>query len=217
MSAVATRGAPHVHEGRSAVRVFLLHRSELVLLGMRSLLGGQAWVERCVGTSRVERVVELVRRYEPHVSLLQCANAAEAQRLAAQVRFAAPSSAVVFLCDGWSLTNAATRAFGGFASVTSDMAAASWPELVSRSASGLRPKPGPQLRGGPELTLTERERQILQAVASGATNREIATALLISVDTVKDHLSRSFRKLGVRNRAQAVACARSVGALTGNP
>jgi len=50
-----------------------------------------------------------------------------------------------------------------------------------------------------------RERQVLQLVADGLTNFEIATRLFLSESTVKSHLSSSFRKLGVSSRAEAAA------------
>lgn len=53
---------------------------------------------------------------------------------------------------------------------------------------------------GDSNRLTARERQIAAAIADGLTNREIATALDITVDTVKTHTDRIFMKLGLRNR-----------------
>ena len=55
--------------------------------------------------------------------------------------------------------------------------------------------------------LTARELDILRLVAGGQTNKEIATALFISADTVKGHLETIYRKLGVSDRAHAVAVA----------
>jgi DNA-binding NarL/FixJ family response regulator len=50
-----------------------------------------------------------------------------------------------------------------------------------------------------------REKQVLQLVADGLTNAEIADRLFLSESTVKSHLSSSFRKLGVSSRAEAAA------------
>ena len=55
--------------------------------------------------------------------------------------------------------------------------------------------------------LTARELQVLRLVAAGNTNREIATALVISEHTVRRHLQNSFAKLGVSSRAAATAFA----------
>lgn len=51
--------------------------------------------------------------------------------------------------------------------------------------------------------LTARERQILDLLAAGLRNREIALELSISEATIENHLHHIFEKLGVRNRVQA--------------
>jgi DNA-binding CsgD family transcriptional regulator len=55
--------------------------------------------------------------------------------------------------------------------------------------------------------LSDREREVVRLVQRGLTNAEIAEALGISLATVKTHLTRSFRKLGARSRAEAIAIA----------
>ena len=52
--------------------------------------------------------------------------------------------------------------------------------------------------------LSEREREVLQWLASGASNREISQQLYITESTVKRHVYNIFGKLNVRNRTQAV-------------
>ena len=63
----------------------------------------------------------------------------------------------------------------------------------------------PPKRANPHEVLSRRERQVLELVARGRTNDEIATALFISPVTVKAHLRRTYGKLGVRNRVEAAA------------
>ena len=55
------------------------------------------------------------------------------------------------------------------------------------------------------LELSAREREILANLAHGSTNHDIAEALAISLFTVKNHMKRIFRKIGVSNRTQAAA------------
>ena len=65
----------------------------------------------------------------------------------------------------------------------------------------------------PAPLLTEREREVLDLVAAGSTNREIAEQLFLSPHTVKEHTSALYRKLGARNRAEAVQLAQRIGLL----
>jgi DNA-binding NarL/FixJ family response regulator len=55
------------------------------------------------------------------------------------------------------------------------------------------------------LTLSHRERQVLDGLVEGGTNAEIARSLFLSESTVKSHLATAFSKLGVRNRRDAAA------------
>jgi DNA-binding NarL/FixJ family response regulator len=57
----------------------------------------------------------------------------------------------------------------------------------------------------PAMTLTERELQVLTGMSQGKSNAEIGRSLYLSEDTIKTHARRLFRKLGVNDRAQAVA------------
>ncbi|MFZ1662098.1 MAG: response regulator transcription factor [Paracoccaceae bacterium] len=62
-----------------------------------------------------------------------------------------------------------------------------------------------ELQTDPIHQLTRRERSLLEALSKGLSNRELARDFDISANTVKFHLSNLFEKLGVRNRAQAIA------------
>ena len=68
-------------------------------------------------------------------------------------------------------------------------------------------------RGLAGVALSPREREVLRMVATGATNAEIAESLSIARDTVKTLLARTFEKLGVHRRAEAVAAAYKLGLL----
>ncbi|UJW28436.1 response regulator transcription factor [Saccharothrix sp. AJ9571] len=62
-----------------------------------------------------------------------------------------------------------------------------------------------QVRRSGAGTLTDREKQVLQLVANGSSNREAATALFIGEASIKTHLQHIYDKFGVRDRASAVA------------
>jgi DNA-binding NarL/FixJ family response regulator len=65
----------------------------------------------------------------------------------------------------------------------------------------------------PPSELTAREIEVLRLIAQGATNREIATQLVISEGTVKNHISHMLSRLGLRDRTQAAIYAREHGLL----
>lgn len=62
-----------------------------------------------------------------------------------------------------------------------------------------------------ELTITRRELEILELIAHGMSNREIAEKLFVSENTVKTHSSRLFDKLGAKRRTQAVQLGKELG------
>jgi two-component system, NarL family, response regulator LiaR len=64
-----------------------------------------------------------------------------------------------------------------------------------------------------ELNITPREFEILELIARGLSNREIAEKLFVSENTVKTHSSRVFDKLGAKRRTQAVQFAKEFGLL----
>lgn len=82
------------------------------------------------------------------------------------------------------------------------------PKVASRLATHVR-RPG----GSP--TLSAREREVLTLVARGTSNRAIAEELFVSEATVKTHLAHVFEKLGVADRAAAVARGYEQGILGG--
>lgn len=64
------------------------------------------------------------------------------------------------------------------------------------------------------LTLSKREKEVLELVAEGYSNQEIADKLFVSLNTTKTHISKIYSKLGVSRRTQAVQKARSIVANT---
>ncbi|MGH7446916.1 MAG: alpha/beta fold hydrolase [Longimicrobiales bacterium] len=68
----------------------------------------------------------------------------------------------------------------------------------------------PRSRGS-VTALTRRERDVLELIARGADNHAIAERLFLSSSTVRNHITRIFAKLGVRNRAEAIVHARRTG------
>jgi DNA-binding NarL/FixJ family response regulator len=82
------------------------------------------------------------------------------------------------------------------------------PAVASRALAAFA---GAQPRGGPFAELTEREHEILDLVARGLTNQAIASRLVLSEKTIRNHVSNVFMKLQVGDRATAIVRAREAG------
>jgi len=65
----------------------------------------------------------------------------------------------------------------------------------------------------PAVSLTRREQEVLRLLAAGASNQDIAHTLVISLDTVKKHVSNLLGKLGASSRTQAISQARALSLL----
>jgi DNA-binding NarL/FixJ family response regulator len=106
---------------------------------------------------------------------------------------------------------AATRAVAG---------GAAWldPKVAPRVLSMFRSTLVPRRAEAVKLErLTEREHSVLRLMARGATNTEIATALIVSEATVKTHVGSIFAKLGARDRAAAIVFAYDHGLVDPHP
>jgi DNA-binding NarL/FixJ family response regulator len=87
--------------------------------------------------------------------------------------------------------------------------------LLDRFAGSLPGAPEPP---APELAeLTDREREVLALLAEGLSNAELAERLFLSETTVKTHVSSILRKLGLRDRVQAVVLAYQAGLVRPGP
>jgi len=89
-------------------------------------------------------------------------------------------------------------------------------EHLTRILRAFRPRRGREAeaapsRGGLIEPLTEREGEVLRLLAQGRRNREIADELVVTVETVKKHVSHIFDKLGATSRTEAVGRARNFG------
>ncbi|SDC13259.1 Serine/threonine protein kinase [Paenibacillus sp. UNCCL117] len=110
-------------------------------------------------------------------------------------------TAGVFVGDGLSLLQMLALQMGQVHALTQYF------EPSSREESGREPLPG----SAPALT--NRELDVLQGVAAGLSNKEIADRLVMSAGTVKVHVRNVFDKLGVNNRVKAVAMAAKLNLL----
>jgi DNA-binding NarL/FixJ family response regulator len=155
---------------------------------------------RVIGTHRPESVsvdFELLRRVReafPELAVLVVACCADRQHHSSQPRSIARGRARSVLDAGL------------FAAV---LAAARGEQAAPGSGHAPLPPPGTPR----ELQLTAREEQVLQLLADGLTNRDIAEALAVSIKTVEVHVKHLFVKLDAGSRTQVVRNARLHGLL----
>ena len=64
-----------------------------------------------------------------------------------------------------------------------------------------------------DLNVSDREYQVLELLATGLSNQEIADKLFVSLNTIKTHSSNLYSKLGAKRRTQAIENARNMGIL----
>jgi len=88
------------------------------------------------------------------------------------------------------------------------------PSVTRRLIAEFAERPEPSRRGRVLDTLTDREREVLEELARGCSNAEIAEALYVSETTVKTHVSHVLAKLHLRDRVQAVVAAYESGLVT---
>jgi RNA polymerase sigma factor (sigma-70 family) len=87
------------------------------------------------------------------------------------------------------------------------------PSVTRRVIDRMATQPVATLSGARLDRLTPREREVLELVGRGLSNREIAEALVIEESTVKTHVKRILMKLGLRDRVQAVILAYETGVI----
>lgn len=196
-----------------ALRVLVVDDHDVVHWGFRLLLERQSWVESCAAASNGEDAALQVARLRPHVALVDLFLAGESgAEVAEELLRAHPALKVLLISGAGRISPAVARAAGATGFVSKDWGAADVVRAVRMVALGQEVfAPGPKSNG---VELSAREREVVTHVAAGLTNSEIAATLYLSPHTVKEHTSSIYRKLGVRNRAEAVKAAQRLGLLT---
>jgi two-component system response regulator DesR len=196
--------------GGRRLRILVIDDHDVVQWGFRLLLTEQPWVERCLTARTAQEGVALAEQWEPHVALvdlfLEDGSGAE---LCGVLRQRSPRTRVLLISGAGRISPSAARAAGASGFISKDREAAD----VARAVRlvGMGRTVFTRTSEQPAAPLSEREREVLGLVAGGATNREIGERLFLSTYTVKEHTSALYRKLGVRNRAEAVQRAQRIG------
>jgi len=195
------------------LRVLVVDDHDVVHWGFRLMLGELDWVERCLSARNGDEARDLTRRYAPDVALVDLFLVAESgPDVCERLRTERPELRVLLISGAGRISDTTARACGASGFVPKDWPAADIARAVRMVALGMalfEPPPA----AFAQIALTGREREVLERVAGGATNREIAASLHLSPHTVKEHTSALYRKLDVRNRAEAVQRAQRLGLL----
>ncbi|MEK6229743.1 MAG: response regulator transcription factor [Actinomycetota bacterium] len=192
------------------LRVLVVDDHDVVHWGFRLLFTEQSWVERCLTARTSEEAIELARRYSPQVALVDLFIGEQSgAELCETLRRESPGVRVLLLSGAGWISPEAAKAAGAAGFVSKDWSAEDITRAVRMVGNGMTVfAPRSDTSAAP---LTDREREVLGLMASGATNREIAAQLHLSRHTVKEHTSALYRKLDVRNRAEAVQRAERLG------
>ncbi|MEA2212790.1 MAG: hypothetical protein QOF83_2738 [Solirubrobacteraceae bacterium] len=201
---------PAVSERR--LRVLVVDDHDVVHWGFRVMLGEQPWVQRCLAARSGAEALELLARFPADVALVDLFLAGESGAdVCDSIRRASPSTRVLLISGAGRMSPAAARAAGASGFISKDWEARDVARAVR--AVGLGMTMFSPTSEQPAPLLTEREHEVLELIAGGSTNREIAERLFLSPHTVKEHTSALYRKLQARNRADAVQRAQRVGLL----
>jgi DNA-binding NarL/FixJ family response regulator len=213
------------------IRLLLVDDQELVRAGLRLILSAEDDLE-VVGEAPDGRAgVDAARRLTPDVVLMDVRMPAMDGIEATRQLAADGNDRVLALTTFedeevlWGVIEAGAAGFVLKDAPAADLVGAirvtarggSWldPRVADRVLTVLRRRPGAAAATDRQVDpLTEREREVLRLVASGANNAEIAEALYLSERTVKGHISAIFAKLGVRDRAAAIIRAYDAGIVT---
>jgi DNA-binding NarL/FixJ family response regulator len=193
------------------LRVLVVDDHDIVHWGFRLLLERQSWVDRCVAVGSAKEALEEAKSLRPDVALIDLLLRDESgAELSSELHTALPETRILLLSGAGSISPAVARAAGASGFVSKDLGATDIVKAVRMVALGM------EVFGRTEHSaagLSGREREVMGLIATGATNREIAERLYLSPHTVKEHTSTIYRKLGVRNRAEAVKKAQRLGVI----
>lgn len=197
-------------EGVTDLKVLVVDDHEVVHWGFRILLDRQDWVSSCAGATTGPQAVDVARRWQPDVALVDLMlGESSGAEVCSEIRAVSPITKVLLISGAGEISPAVAKAAGAAGFVTKDWSAADVVKAVRMVALGKRIF----AEEGDDAGLSERQSEVLRLMATGATNREIADKLFLSPHTIKEHTSSIYKKLGVRNRAEAVRAAQSKGIL----
>ena len=210
-------------------RVLIADDDHLMRAGLAELLGSDPTIEIVGQAASGREAIERTRRLDPDVVLMDV-RMPDLDGIAATAELTrdTPSARVVILTtfeqDDYIFGGLRAGASGfllkrtrpeDLISAVHTVAAGDAllsPSVTRRVIERMSRQPAPDLDGHARLAeLTPREREVLELIARGLSNREIAAALVVEESTVRTHVKHILHKLGLRDRIQAVIVAYETG------
>jgi DNA-binding NarL/FixJ family response regulator len=217
------------------IRVVIVDDQPVVRVGVARILGPHDGFEVVAECGDGDEVLSAVAAHRPDLVLMDVRmrrlDGVTATRAVVQSGEAPPILMFTTFDDDDALWGALDAGAAGFIlkdSSAEDLIAAAravaggaaWldPKVVPRVLRAFHINVRPHLAAAARVTeLTEREHDVLRHMARGATNAEIAAALIVSEATIKTHVGAVFSKLGVRDRAAAIVFAYDHGIVEPHP
>ena len=208
-----------------AVRVLLVGDDEIIAEGLRAMLARVSERVELVGDVPVtEDVLSVATRLCADVVLVELARAGASRLgLAAELLAEKPPFRVVIFTDdaderrlfealrlgasGYLLKSLSGTQLADHLVRVHDGEVVVDPTMATRIALRTAHAGSGRIWPGSEVGLSQRESEVLVLLATGLSNRLIADELILGEETIKTHLRSIYRKLGVNDRAQAVAAA----------
>jgi two-component system, NarL family, response regulator DesR len=198
------------------IRILIVEEAGLLRDALRTVLSSQSDLTVVADLARVDDIPQEVRRVHPDVVVVNSERVGpELVRLLAEAGGMSPETALVVVTGDRSPESlAAALRVGVRGFLAADLGPEDLIDVVRTVSAGERvvdaaiavaallPSDNP---------LSERERQVLRAVADGLPLQEIGRQLHLAYGTVRNHLSRILRKTGARNRIEAVRRAHEEG------
>ncbi|NGM16086.1 response regulator transcription factor [Verrucosispora sp. CWR15] len=212
-----------------SVDVLIVDDDELVRIGLRTILDAQPDLRVVAEAADGSEVPPLVARHRPQVVLMDVrmpgidgiqatrhllATSAEPPRVLVITTFANDEYVYDALragASGFLLKRARPAEVVAAVRVVARGESLLFPAAIRRLVGAYGRRNADGLRAA---RLTEREAEVLRLMAVGLSNPEIATRLVVGVETVKTHVGNVLTKLGVRDRTQAVIAAYESGFVT---
>jgi DNA-binding NarL/FixJ family response regulator len=203
-----------------SIRLLIVDDHEVVRCGLKTLVEGTD-VEVVAEASTGEEAIQMAAKHKPDVVLMDIRMpGGDGLTALGRIKLDHPDVPVLMLSTYDNPTYVARAVALGAAGYvlkgaprerlletirTASRGESTWTRDELRRVTGALATP--RLSADVEVPLTKRESEVLRQLALGLTNKEIAQALSISYETVKEHVQHILRKVGVSDRTQAAVWA----------